>query len=275
MSFTAGAGEVVVVFQPKSLHGTPVVGAHMLRFSLGYTMPPWPDKNFRLTNIQARVSVGKEMRLLGRAFAEMAIVLASTSYHQDAAFLMDLMLTPRQMEEIEKIRHGDDLNFVLDIFGELYDGYSHRNSGDRIHMAVNQKSWIDILKELNFTSSILIEIPHNIRNSGTSVWKALEKAKEHLYYGHYDDVVASCRKALEGIPQKDDELSKVRNMSIGERTKMTKRQRLVHLLDALKHYTHPAHHLESPEETESYSRNDAILVYGATLAAVATQTNEK
>lgn len=275
MSITVGGGQVVVEFQAKSVHGAPAVGAFMLRFSLGYLMAAWPGKKFRFSNIQAMVFVGKEMRLLGRAFAEAAIVLSSTPYHQNAAFLMDLMLTGRQMEEIEKIRLGGDLNFTLDIFGELYDGDNHSNSNARIHMTVNQKNWIDVLKELNFSSSILMEIPYDGNNLEKPVLKALEKAKEDLYYGRYDDVVASCRKALEGIAFNGDELNKVKNMPVGERRNMTKRQRLVHLLDALKHYAHPAHHLESPEEEDSYSRNDAILIFGATLAAITTQNQQK
>lgn len=275
MGITTGGGNIVVDFQPNSLHGTPAVGAYMLRFSLEYSMPAWPNNNFRFANIQARIYVGKEPKLLGRAFAETSIVLTSTAYYQNAAFLMDLMLTPGQMEEIEQIRQGGDLNFILEIFGELYDGHSHNNSSDRLHMIVNQKSWIDILKQLSFASSILIEIPHGVGDSATPAWKALDKAKEHLYYGHYDDVVASCRKALEGIHHNQDELSRVKQIPLENRRKMTKRQRLVYLLYALEHYTHPAHHLVSPEDVESYSRDDAILAFGATLAAVTTQTNGK
>ena len=270
MSITAGAGNVVVEFQPKSVHGTSAVGAFMLRFSIGYSMPAWPGKKFRFSNIQARVLVGKDMRLLGRAFAEAATVLASSGYHQNAAFLMDLMLTPRQMEEIEKLRLGGDLNFTLDIFGEVYDGDGHSNSNDRVHLTVNQKSWIDVLKELGFASSVLMEIPYKTSDLSKPVWKALEKAKEHLYYGHYDDVVASCRKALEGIRPDGNEIAKVRNSAAANRVAMSKQDRHVYVLDALEHYTHPAHHLGSEEETESYSREDAIFIYGATLSAVST-----
>ncbi len=51
-----------------------------------------------------------------------------------------------------------------------------------------------------------------------------------------NEVVASRRKALEGIPHDGKEVSRVKNIPVGDRRKMTKRERLVHLLDALEHY---------------------------------------
>lgn len=275
MSITAGMGNLVVRFQGKSINGTRAVGTYLLRFYLWYTMPGSPNTAFRLSNIQANVFVGSELKLLGRSFAENAIVLTTGVYNQEAGFLMDLMVTPNQMEEIEKIRLGGDLNFTLHLFGEIYDGNGYSHAGDRIHMPVNQKSWIDVLKQLDFSSNILLELPHD----GTpvernSVWKALEKAKTHLYYGDYDDVVASCRKALEGIKPNGQEIGRIRDLAAKDRKTMSKRDRLTHLIDALEHYTHPAHHIESEDDLESYSRSDAILALGATLSVVSTRRSE-
>jgi len=273
MSITANAGNIVAEFQFKSMHGTKAVGAYLLRFSLWYTMPGWPKAQYRFSNIQARVIVGGQSNLLGRAFAENAIVLSSRGDHQDGGFLMDLMVSPRQMEEIEKIRCGGDLNFTLDLFGEIYDGYGYRHAGENVYAHVNQKSWIDLLTQLDFSTNVLLEIPHEgAPVEKHPVWKALEEAKKHLYYGNYDEVVASCRKALEGIPHNGAEVNRVKNIPVGDRRKMTKRERLVHLLDALEHYTHPAHHLESSEDSESYTRSDAILAFGATISAISTRT---
>jgi hypothetical protein len=272
MSITASTGKIVATFHFQSMHGAKAIGAYHLRFSLRYTMPGWPETQFRFSNIQARVTVGGQPNLLGRAFAENAIVLTSRGDHQDGGFLMDLMVSPRQMEEIEKIRCGGDLNFNLDLFGEIYDGYGYSYAGENVDAHVNQKSWIDLLKQLDFSTNVLLEIPHEgAPVEEYPVWKALEEAKKNLYYGNYDQVVASCRKALEGIPHNREEVSRVKNIPVGDRKKMTKRERLVYLLDALEHYTHPAHHLESSEDSESYTRSDAILAFGATISAISTR----
>lgn len=269
MSITAGAGNVVVNFKFNRLNGFRLVGGYLVRFCIDYSMPAWPEKNFRLTNIQAHISVGKEPRLLGRAFAESAVVLASTPYHQDNTLYLDLILSPRQLEAIEETRQGNGLDFKLQIFGELFDGLSYNNTSDIVHAVVNQTSWIELLKELEFSNTVLLELEvAGLSEQNGPAWKALRKAKEHLYNGHYDDVVASCRKALEGITHDKEELTRIRNIPLNERRKMSKRDRLINLLDALEHFTHPAHHLESSENSESYSRDESIFAFGATLAAV-------
>lgn len=275
MSISVNAGYVFAEFRFNSIHGTKMVGAYLLRYSLRYTMPGWPT-TYRFSNIQARVTIGDHTNLLGRAVAETAVVLTSPSHSQTGGFLMDLVVSPQQMEEIEKIRQGGDLNFILELFGEIFDGHGHSHANDTIQAHVNQKSWIDLLKQLGFSSNVLLEIPHDgMPMEMQPVWKALETAKKHLYYGNYDEVVASCRKALEGIPHNGEELGKVKAIPLEKRRTMTKRQRLVHLLDALEHYTHLSHHLDSSGESESYSRNDAVLAFSATLAAVTTQINQR
>lgn len=57
MSITALAGNIMVDFRFHSIHGTKMVGAYLLRYSLQSTMPGWPTP-YRFSNIQAKVAIG-------------------------------------------------------------------------------------------------------------------------------------------------------------------------------------------------------------------------
>jgi hypothetical protein len=267
MSISFG-GSIIADLRADSIHGARMLGAYLIRFSLNYNMPAWPGKDYRFSNIRARISVGNEQRLLGFALAEQAIVLASGDYNQHGSFLLDIPLTAEQIEEIEKLRLGGDIDYKLDIYGELCSGHDYSSSNDTIHLHVNQKTWIDLLKQINFSCKILVEMPQDDNAAHISVMRVMEKAREHLYYGNYDEVVANCRKAMEGIKLDREEIQTIRKLASGNRKSMSKKERLVYLLDALEHYMHPAHHLDHEDDPVPYTRKDAIFVYGATISAV-------
>ena len=268
MGITAGGGTVVVDFKAGSVHGLPMLGAYLLRFFVNYSMPPW-NKTYRFSNMRARISLANGLQILGFAYPEVPMVLTSHSHHQDATVSFDIALTANQLEALERIRLGKELTFVLDIQGEVTYNSERDSRNDRIQVLVNQKTWIDALKEMNFSSSILVELPLNSQEvAASAAWKAVQKAKEHLYYGNYDEVVSVCRVALEGIQASKEEVADSIKSFASDRRAMTKKQRSIYALASLEHYTHPAHHIEG---MESYNRNDAIFVLGATIAFVLTK----
>ena len=272
MSITAGGGTIVVEFRPSGIHGAPMIGAYLMRYFLNYKMPAW-EKSYRFSNARAKISVENGSRLLGYATPEVPFVLTSRPHHQEATVSFELVLNAHQLEALERVRLGGELTFVIDIYGEIFDEHNCDFRNERIHFPVNQKAWIDVLKDIGFSNGILVELPvSKAQNSTSLAWKAIERAKEHLYYGNYDEVVGSCRKALEDIRADGEEIAKARDAFVTTRREMSKRERLIYALDALEHYTHPAQHVEG---LESYSRDDAIFILGAVISAVANSSRSK
>src|SRR5690606_37882625 len=133
--------------------------------------------------------------------------------------------------------------------------------------------WITALKQMGYGSYLLCELPFDIKldEEFQVAVLALEKAKKHFYLGHYEEVVSACRSVLETIIPEREELRKIKEEAKNKaREQQTKAERLVLFLDSLKHLTSLAHHLDHNKNITPFSRDEAIMVLGATAAAISS-----
>lgn len=277
MSITSGSGRIIVDFHIQGVSGAPAVGAYLLRFSVGYAIPGSDDKNLLFRNVSAKVFIGTQSKFLGIANPEVPRTFQPHKYNQNAALLFELLLTSEVIEAIEKYRLGGDIEFTLEIVGEYCDQHNQLNTSDRITYKANQKSWVEILKQMQYSGILVFELPMDIEpdSSIKTALVAIEKAKEYLYYGNYDDVIAKCRFALEGIIPPNRELNQMRNEVKTDKKGMSKQQRFFHILDSLMHFTNLAHHPAKDGSYTSFSRSEAIFVLGSTISAISSKCEQK
>lgn len=276
MSITASGGEIIVEFEVNSVTGSPGIGGHLLKISLNYVMPA-RKKELIFQNTIAKIFIGKDKVYLGTAFPEQPKTFKATTHQQRGGLLYEVLLSKDTIEEIEKIRSGDDLEFTIEVLGEYIDEFNQICTSDRISYRANQKEWINSLKSMDFKGGLVFELPMDINPSEDvkSALIAIDKAKKHLYYGNYEDVVAKCRISLEKIVFEWKSKSKINESFNKNRKEMTKEQRFFNAVKQIMHITHLAHHPDENSDYVPFTRSEAVFVLGATIAAISSYTENK
>ncbi len=264
-------------FEVKSLHGSPALGASVLKFSVEYSIPANENDNVFFHKTLAKVYVGTENSFLGVAVPEQPITFKPNANHQKSGLLYEIILSKKSLEEVEKLRSGKNINFRIDISGEYHDDYNQLCVSESIRYESSQDEWIKALKSMGFKGSIIFELPMDIdpTDDVKTALDVIKKAEEHLYYGKYDDVVAKCRIALDSIISDWGEIGSVRSSVKTNRKGMTKQQRFFHVIDQIVHFTHLAHHTDEDGEYISFTRSEAVFVLGSTISAISSYTENK
>lgn len=272
LSITTGNGNKIVEFEVQRVSGAPALGAHVLKFSIGYSIPPKGEEDTLFHKTAAKVYVGTKGLLLGVAIPEQPITYKPGTNAKKSAVLYELMLSRDALDEVEQIRVGGDLAIRVEISGEWRDDHNLLCTSDTVSYTANQKEWIEALKQMRYRGGLVFELPMDIEpvREVKAALASIEKAKEHLYYGNYDDVVAKCRIALEEVVKNSGNILALRKTVSANRKSMSKEQRFVSAIDALIHFTNLAHHPSDEGEYVSYSRSEAIFVLGSTISAISS-----
>lgn len=270
MSITSASGRTIVDFRANQVHGARSISGYLLKLSIHYEVPKQKEDLLLVNNISAKVLFGKDKEYVDHAFPEASIVFKPGNSPQKGDVLFEILLSSQQLEEIERRRSGGDILLTLSILAEWRDEYNRMHCSDDVTFNINQKEWIDALHQMNYGDFLLYELPLNIEEDTSlqAAFTAFTSAKEHLYYGNYDDVVAKCRIALESILSTVEDLNEMRQLAKGKKKYMVKHHRMMHVIDAIHHYTHLAHHLDSNGSIVSYSRTEAVFALGVTAAAI-------
>lgn len=271
---------IVADIEMRSVSGQLGIGFHRLFFRVDINTFAWQDEVavFReiCGQVRLRTQEAKEL-LLGTAYPEKSLLVRtrSTAIRSQADFYIDLGAA--QIEIIENLRKGGDLWFALTISGVVdVDGHHDPHEvTNRLHvdLHVNQKTWIDVLKQMEYGQFMLFEIPVPSSEASEELGEALtylEKAREHFWRGHYDEAVANCRKALEeltnGLGDKI-ELDKSKNSYFENRELregMPIESRFLFLREVTRHITHPAAHAGQSTNGAAFDRKDATFVLSTT-----------
>lgn len=291
MSLTYGDNSPIADLSVKSITGRPGIGFYRLLFEVSITQHRIiPNKktwnSFREIEGQVRVSsTGTAHNDLGRILPESSLVMVAqesspeltSPYTYSHLFYIDL--NPLQIDRIEDLRNGGGLEFVLQLSG-IADGAFGPQSRivQGVDFRANQNTWIKVLKEMKYQEFLLFEIPIPPENASDELKQAvqhLNRAKDHLLKGLYNEAVGECRLVLEsvtkGLKEESDFKTAISAYCNG-RKEMTKDQRFLFLREAARHVCHPPHHI-SDELDEVllalYDRADAICVLGVTAAILA------
>lgn len=273
-------GRTVCDLNFKNLSGRPGIGIHRLSFFIEYVTSPWPDPGITLSEIRGTVTVqtlgtGTAPQLLGVVVPESPLVIEprKESFTSQATLCIDL--DPARVRAIEDVRNGGDLSFVVAISCAVVGSKAvapNMAMGD-LYFQVNQRTWIDALKQMGYGDFLLFEIPIPMPHATEELKQAvvkLTKAREHLWAGHYDEVVAACRVCLESITKglkETDDMKNARNAyAAAGRKSMSQAERFLFLREAATYVAHTAHHTDETGASASFDRKDAICMLGVTAA---------
>ena len=281
MSFDHENGHTAINFSALGVSGQRALDGYLLRFSVGYEIPPWQEKwgpnssVFRSFRSWARV--GPDRLALGHPWVEKSLVLFAHDYPQPSTgILFDLLLPCASIEKLEAIRAGGDIDIVLRLSAERV-AENHATVHSEIEYKIGQSDWVRVLKQMEYGAHLLCEIPIEYGEGGQlhETWTAMTRARELLYNGHYSSAVLECRKALDAALTHFRMDEEVRSAS--QRTRegrdareaMSKRERILNLISAAKHAMQLGVHPDAENQIVDYSRREALLIMSVVAAGIA------
>ena len=279
MGFNHDNGHEAIRFAAAGVSGATAVDGYLLRFSVAYQVPSWraefgnAPRSFH--NIQARAELGPNRVRLGRPTAEVPLIITPYDNAHNGTVMFELQIPASTVETIEAHRAGGDLEISLQLAGERA-GAMHPQYDD-VLFRVGQSEWVTVLKQMNFGSFLLCEIPIELGDDDSlkDVWAMISSAQELLYNGHYRNVVMECRKALEITLIRFDVAEAVRvsadkgRANAAARQGMSKRERILNLVNAATQVMHLAAHPDKNNDVVDFSRREALLILTITAAAIA------
>ena len=276
-------------FELKSIHGSPGLGFYRLIIRAGCTMhSKQSGQEVTVTNIGGAMEVGGKdtsARFLGYLRREAPESPLMTYEHTNKGYLQfEIELDARRIEAIEHIRLGGDLNFTLTIYGiahSVSDERPHTVTAS-LHYRANQSTWIEVLDQMGYRKTMLLEIPlleDKVSPLFPEAAEHLKTAQTHLLKGHYRDAVGSCRDVMESLSTalNDDNFQPSETIKawFKDMRNMGKEERLRLIRRTLRVLTHPARHADEVSASIEWNPEDAraVIIMAATLLQMAAEGN--
>jgi len=270
----------------KSIHGSPGLGFYRLIARIDYTThSKEPAEEVTVSNIGGTLWVcGEDTqdRFLGylrREGPESSLI--TYDHTRTGQLQFEIELDARRIEAIEEIRQGGDLKFTLNLYGIAHsasDELQH-NVNATLKYQANQSTWIEVLDQMGYRKTMLLEIPMLEEKVNPLFKEAVEHlkiAQTHLLKGHFRDAVGSCRDVLESLSKAlNDERQlpeTVKSWTTNTRS-MGKEERLRLIREAVKVLTHPARHADEVSALIDWGPEDAraVITMAALLLKLTTQ----
>jgi hypothetical protein len=274
-------------FDLKSIHGSPGLGFYRLLIRVDYTThSKKPGEEVTVTNIGGELKVsGKDRneRFLGYVQRQGVNTSLVTYDHTATGQLQfEIELDTRRTAAIEDIRHGGDLNFTLNLYGiarGVSDDRQH-NVNASLRYRANQSTWVEVLDQMGYRKTMLLEIPileEKVSPLFPEAAEHLKTAQTHLLKGHFRDAVGSCRDVMESLSTalSDDKHQPPETIKawFKDMQNMGKEERLRLVRRALRVLTNPARHADEVSASIGWNPEDAraVIVMAATLLQMAAE----
>lgn len=247
--------------------GLPGVGSYTLVLNLEFAVTAPQIETF-LRSVDVRVDWGDAaQRMIGFALLEGSSTKPIPSYNS-MTLTFRFVLSSAQLEAIEEFRGGGEFKLNLWLNGEIVQREKAKAFSSQGLFTIKQADWIQALEVMNFKKIIIYEMPlPDFSEDSDSVVKHVDRAQMFLYRGLYDDCVGECRKIFELMVGGDDGIvlgsAREKYKDRKSREALLLNERMVLLKDILKLFTHKPNHAN---HDESYSRDQAKLILGATIA---------
>lgn len=271
----------------KTLRGEPGLGFYRLIAQVDVTTHGrQAGEEVSVTNIRGEVQVhGKDPRdrylgNLRRLGTDSSLMTYQHTGNNN--FQLEIEMDARRVEAIEEIRLGEDLFFTLTVYGLAYGEREKRSQSvsTTLQYRANQSAWIEILQQMGYRRTMLLEIPllgDEVSPRFPEAAEHLKTAQTHLLRGHFRDAVGTCRDVIESLSVAlSDESAQlpetVKSWFEGTRS-MSKEERFRLVRRALKVLTHPARHADEVSASIEWRLTDAraAIVMVATLLQIAAE----
>ncbi|GAB5520317.1 MAG: hypothetical protein RhofKO_25680 [Rhodothermales bacterium] len=232
----------------------------------------------------------KEGVLLGKAYAEVG-----RRWHQErrlnkCQMTLHLDISPHQIEAIEEVRDGSDINFRLDIFAierpfveyndQQGNAVEYVGLAGQAHVSrrvpIEQSKWLKILDALGYQKTIIYELQSPNESAGKHLADAValfRKAQASYQRADYDEAIAQVRACFEQLEVylKDGKslpgsLKAVASCGGQKASEIPKDQRFQALRRLLYSISSLAGHKDPLGFGTSWDRYDAKAVLGITVS---------
>lgn len=247
MSISWNHGRVIADTRFVSVTGAQSADGFRLRLSVEFRAHAWQEESPApvVSLAPAPVTlVSEEEVQLGYAMPESSIPFSVTQHGRTGCHLHDLTLSPRAMEQIEASRAGQGVVLRLKLQGEVWMGREVASLHDPVACRINQSDWLTALGQCGHGQYLLFEVPLLASKDprAPSSARYLQQAKDHFTKGHFDEAVAACRRALEGLLEatqsKDAQFAAVRAFKGGKSEELDIDQREQLIRQTVMNYTH-------------------------------------
>lgn len=269
-----------------NVNGMRGLGVSTLRLNVEFRKTPWKEGESQISvsvlwgilSLRSDCGIVSE---LGRANPDLPIYLAPVSDGGTVHQTFSIALNTALVHAIEEARKGGNIELKLNLVASGYHSqYGQQAIIDDISYGANLSDWARILNELGHGDVIVLGVHLPTGKEATPLRAAIEflhQANKYLKNGEYDAVVARCRLAIESAQTVlgDEDVTKAA-MSLYQKQKasMSTLQREQMIREAVRHYAHPAHHVDSEGGTELYGRSDATFLL-TMAAAVITRASAR
>ncbi len=275
---------IVAEARALNIHGRKCIGSYQLRFSIEFVIPPWLDAKAEdfasLSEMRAEISISvdrKSFEFLGHANPEVPQTFENSHYPIRLNLLFDLNLSAQQLFAIEEFREGNGLAFKINLTGKTKGKSGTCVAQDVIDYNATLSDWSKILEQLGYADILVVGIQLPRIADSSQLRPAIEwirQAHGCLLNGQYSDVVGKCRMALDSLQTILDDRSDT-NLAVEkfynkQKRMMSKTERELLISEVVRHYTHPAHHVEGNGQSEWYSRSDATFILALAAATISS-----
>jgi hypothetical protein len=273
MSF-AFDSTVLANLKVLGMQGERGLGLHRLILRVDISMPGRPpDDTATISEITGILRVrdrnGVEHHLGRFLPKDGARIIHSSGIASQSEEFLAIELSRGALEAIETVRSGAGLSFSVILAGIASVKAGRRQVSHADLHSVNQGTWIELLSQMGYEDTMLIEVPIPDKSSRPELRKALsylEAARLAVLQNRNRDAVASCRDVLEALgatrgdledPVKDDD------GGFGKRRAQGKEERYRGVLRSIFRLTHLAKHGDETAQNVTWDRQDAIAVVSA------------
>lgn len=281
MSLTYGS-RIIADARITNVSGTRTLGSSLLRINVEFQQPAWEagiapaSAVMHLGALTLRTDSGGGGEL-GPAYPEQPLFLRSGPNSTAVYGMFSIGLSDAQLFATEEARKGGGVEFKLRLVAAGNGQYGHQVISDDVAYRVPLSDWARVLRELGYGDLIVLGVHLPTGRESAQLRSAIDllhTANRHLVNGEYDAVVARCRQAVESAQKVLNDGDATREaMSLYRKDKesresMSTLQRERVILETVRHYANPAHHVDDRGDTECYGRADATFLLALAAAAV-------
>jgi hypothetical protein len=282
MSISWNHGRVLADTRFVAVHGAPAADGFHIKISIEFRGLAWHDASpapiVRLAPAQVTL-MGEHEIVLGYATPESTIPICLSQHGDTRNHLHELTLSAAAMERVEALRAGQGIVLRLKIQGEIWKDSQAVCLQDLVECRINQSEWLVALDQCGYGKFLLFEVPVFSSRDPRAPTPAryLQQAKDHFVKGHFDEVVAVCRKALESAVEvtqtQEAQQRAVKAFKGGKDKELDFDQRELLIRQMVMNLTHLAHHHELGSDTVRFDRGAASMVLGITASIVSRITS--
>lgn len=193
---------IVADVRVLNIYGSPGIGVYRLVFDIRFDLRSADEaakkiiRNISSEIFIARKGQSKRQKIyLGKATPEETLILKTPTRSINKRESLTLDLSKHQIDLIEELRNGEELNFYINLSSEVIGNGEYKTDSARLSYFSNKSTWLNALGRMGYGEFLLFEIPIPDNESLISekIFKNIKIARDQFVKGNYEHALAKCR----------------------------------------------------------------------------------